>query len=137
MAYVNSDGEIREHHVINLEYIGNTIGQDIRSYLTYLPGLVGLLALPSTYVEDWVRDFYAIVWTAPDHNYIHYALAGTDYRVTTQHETLGLTASETKIHELCYSRFERPHHIHGSQLPPVDFVALAIDHLSHWARAVP
>jgi len=50
--------------------------------LSYLPGLAGLLALLGTYVEEWVGEFYASVWVAPDHSYIHYALAGTDYRVT-------------------------------------------------------
>jgi hypothetical protein len=68
---------------MDLEVLRNVVGQDIMPYLSYLPGLVGLLALPDTYVEEWVREFYASVWIVPDHNYIHYALAGTDYRVTT------------------------------------------------------
>jgi hypothetical protein len=59
--------------------LGNIVGQDIRPYLSYLPGLAGLLALPSTYVEEWVKEFYASVWVALDYSYIHYGLAGTDY----------------------------------------------------------
>ena len=92
--------------------------------MAYLPGLVGLLALPATYVEDLVREFYASVWVAPDHSYIHYALAGIDYRVTTQcaRETWGLTALETRIHELCYLGIEPPRRPHGGELAPVDFV---------------
>ena len=76
-------------------------------YFTYL---LGLLALPGTYIEEWVREFFTSVWVALDHSYIHYALAGTDYRVTAQRarETWGLTAYDTKIHELCYGNFEPP-----------------------------
>jgi hypothetical protein len=58
------------------------VGQDIRQYFSYLRGLLALLVLPGTYMEEWVREFYASVWIAPDHSYIHYALAGRDYRVT-------------------------------------------------------
>ena len=84
-----------------------------------------MLALPGTYVDEWVREFYASVWVAPDHSYIHYALACTDYRVTAQQarEVLGLTASATRIHELCYGNFEPPQRPRGGALPPVDFVA--------------
>jgi hypothetical protein len=93
--------------------------------LTYLPGLVGLLALPGTYVEDWVREFYATVWIVPDHSFIHYALVGIDYKVTTQRarETLGLWEPETRIHELCYLGIEPPRRPHGGMLPSVEFVA--------------
>jgi len=93
--------------VLDLEILGNMVGADIRLYFTYLPGL---LALPGTYLEEWVREFYALVWVAPDHSYIHYALAGRDYRVSAQRakETWGLRAYDTKIHELCYGRFELP-----------------------------
>jgi len=124
MAYVNSRAQYREQRVVDLEVLANIVGQDIRPYLAYLVGLVGLLALPGTYVEDWVREFYASVWIAPDHNYIHYALASIDYRVTAQHarETWGLTALETKIHELCYSGIEPPRCPHDGHLSPVDFV---------------
>jgi len=58
------------------------VGADIRQYFTYLHGLPELLTLPSTYYEEWVREFYDSVWVSPDHSYIHYSLAGTDYRVT-------------------------------------------------------
>jgi len=105
--------------------LGNVVGQDIRPYLNYLPGLAGLLALPSTYMEEWVKEFYASVWVALDHCYIHYRLEGTDYRVTAQHarETWGLTAYATKIHEICYDSYEPPYHPHGGELPPVDFIS--------------
>jgi len=68
--------------VIDLEILGNVVGTDIRQYFTYLHGLPELLALPGTYCEEWVREFYVSVWVSPDHSYIHYALAGSDYRVT-------------------------------------------------------
>jgi hypothetical protein len=72
-----------------------------------------------------VREFYASVWIALDHNYIHYALVDTDYRVTAQcaRETWGLTAYDTKIHELCYGSYEPPRRPHGGELPPVDFIS--------------
>ena len=84
-----------------------------------------MLALPGTYVEEWVHELYASVWVAPDHSYIHYALAGTDYRVTAQRdrEVLRLIAYATRIHELCYGNFEPPRRPHGGSLPSVDFVA--------------
>ena len=70
--------------MLDLEVLGNVVGADIRQYFTYLLGLPGLLALPGTYVEEWVRKFFALVWIAPDHSYIQYALAGRDYLVSTQ-----------------------------------------------------
>ena len=81
-AFVHSETQFREHRVLDLEVLGNVVGADIRQYFTYLTGFPGLLALPGTYVEEWVHELYASVWVAPDHSYIHYALAGTDYRVT-------------------------------------------------------
>jgi hypothetical protein len=81
-AFVHSETQFREHRVLDLEVLGNVVGADIRQYFTYLLGLPGLLALLGTYVQEWVCDFYASVWVAPDHSYIHYALAGTDYSVT-------------------------------------------------------
>jgi hypothetical protein len=125
MAYVHSKAQFREQRVLDLEVLDNVVGQDIRPYLSYLPGLAGLLALPGTYVEEWVCEFYASVWIAPDHSYIHYALADTDYRVIAQRasETWGLTAYDTKIHELCYASYKPPHHPHGGELPLVDFIS--------------
>lgn len=65
------------------------------------------------------------VWIALDHNYIHYSLAGTDYRVAAQcaRETWGLTAYDTKIHDLCYTSYEPPWRPHDGELPPVDFIS--------------
>jgi len=83
-ALVRSESQFREHRVIDLEILGNVVGADIRQYFTYFHGLPELLALPGTYCEQWVREFYASVWVSPDHSYIHYALAGRDYRVTAQ-----------------------------------------------------
>ena len=124
-ALVRSQAQFREHRVLDLEILGNVVGADIRQYFTYLHGLPELLALPGTYCEEWVREFYASVWVSPDHSYIHYALAGTDYRVTAQsaREVLGLRAYPTRIHQLCYGNFEPPRRPHGGEMPPVDFVA--------------
>jgi hypothetical protein len=45
--------------------------------------------------------------------------------VTAQHArgTWGLTAYATKIHEICYDSYEPPYHLHGGELPPVDFIS--------------
>ena len=109
-ALVRSQSQFRERRVINLEILGNVVGADIRQYFTYLHGLSELLALPGTYCEQWVREFYVSVWVSPDYSYIHYALAGTDYRVTAQRarEVLRLRAYSTRIHQLCYGNFEPP-----------------------------
>ena len=111
--------------MIDLEILRNVVGADIRQYFTYLHGLPELLALPGTYCEQWVREFYALVWVSPDHTYIHYALVGTDYRVTAQRarEVFGLRASPTRIHHLCYGNVEPPRRPHGGEIPPVDFMA--------------
>ena len=99
-AFVRSETQFREHRVLNLEVLGNVVSADIRQYFTYLAGFPDLLALPGTYSEEWVREFYASVWVTPDHSYIHYALAGTDYRVTAQRarEVLRLITYATRIH---------------------------------------
>jgi len=109
-AFVRSEALFREHSVLDLEVHRTVAGADIRQYFTYLTSLPELLALPATYSEEWVREFYASVWVSPDHSYIHYALAGTDYRVTARRtrEVLGLAASSTRIHQLCYGNFEPP-----------------------------
>jgi len=124
-ALVCSQSQFKEHRVIDLEILENMVGADIRQYFTYLHGLPELLALPGTYCEQWVREFYASVWVSQDHSYIHYALAGTDYRVTAQRarEVLGLRAYSTRIHQLCYGNFEPPRRPHSGEIPPVDFVA--------------
>jgi len=58
-ALVRSQSQFMEHRVIDLEILGNVVGADIRQYFTYLHGLPELLALPDTYCEQWVREFYA------------------------------------------------------------------------------
>jgi len=70
-ALIRSQSQFREHRVIDLEILGNVVGADIRQYFTYLHDLLELLALPGTYCEQWVREFYASMWVSPDHSYIH------------------------------------------------------------------
>jgi len=124
-ALVRSHAQFREHSVLDLEILRNVVGADITQYFIYLHRLRELLALPGTYSEEWVREFYASVWVSPDHSYIHYTLASTGYRLRAQsaREVLGLRAYSTRIHQLCYGNFEPPRRPHGGALPPVDFVA--------------
>jgi hypothetical protein len=124
-SLVRSQAQFREHRVLDLEILGNMVGADISQYFTYLHGLLELLALPGTFCEEWVRESYGSVWVSLDHSYIHYALAGIDYRVTAKsaREVLGLGSYSTRIHQLCYGNFEPPRRPHGGELPPVEFVA--------------
>ena len=60
-ALVRSQAQFREHRVLDLEILRNVVDADIMQYFTYLTALIELLALPGTYYEEWVREFYASV----------------------------------------------------------------------------
>ena len=56
-------------------------GEHIRLYLSYLPGLTDLIGRTGLYVPSWVRQFYASLYIDPQHNFIHFAFRGRDYRM--------------------------------------------------------
>ena len=54
-AYLNSGAVFRSQRVCNIETIVAAVGEHIRPYLSYLPGLTDLLGRTSLYVPSWVR----------------------------------------------------------------------------------
>ena len=65
----------------NIESIVAAAREHIRPYLAYLPRLTDLIGRTGLYVPSWVRQFYASLWIDPQHNYIHFAFRGRDYRL--------------------------------------------------------
>ena len=65
----------------NIESIVVVAGEHICPYLAYLPGLIDLIGQIGLYVPSWVCQFYATLWIDPQHNYIHFAFRGRDYRL--------------------------------------------------------
>ena len=65
----------------NIESIVAAVGEHIRRYLAYLPGLIDLLGRIGLYVPSWVRQFYATLWIDPQHRFIHFVFRGRDYRL--------------------------------------------------------
>ena len=56
-------------------------GEHIRPYLSYLLGLTDLIGRTGLYVPSWVQQFFALLYIDPQHNFIHFAFRGRDYRV--------------------------------------------------------
>ena len=100
-------------------------GEQIRPHLTYLPGLADLLGRVGTYVEAWVREFYASLWIDPEHRFIHFSFAGRDFRLQSAaaRDVLRLTFSRTRVHEECYGRVNPPRRAVGGIEPPVETVS--------------
>ena len=82
-AYLNSGAIFRSHRVCNIESIVAVAGEHIRPYLAYLLGLIDLIRWTGLYVPSWVHQFYASLWIAPQHRFIHFAFSGRDYRLTS------------------------------------------------------
>jgi len=64
-AYLNSGVAFSSQRVCNIESIIAAAGEHIRSYLSYLLGLIDLLGRTGLYVPSWVREFYATLWIDP------------------------------------------------------------------------
>ena len=67
--------------VYSIEAIVAAAREQIRPYLSYLPGLTDLLERTGRYVPSWVREFYATLWIDPQHRFIQFAFRGRDYRL--------------------------------------------------------
>lgn len=72
---------VRPHRVCPLEDIVRAGGEQMRPYLTYLPGLADLMGRSGLYVEIWVREFNATLWIDPDHEYIQFTFIGDPMRL--------------------------------------------------------
>jgi hypothetical protein len=100
------------------------VGEQLRPYLSFLPGLSDLLGRTGAYCGTWVREFYSSLWIDPAHQFIHFAFRGRDRRLysTRVREILRLPASETKIHQLCFGQTTPPRRPHGGTVPPTDVI---------------
>ena len=54
-AYLNSGAVFRSQRMCNIESIVAAAGENIRPYLSYLPGLIDLIGLTGLYVPSLVR----------------------------------------------------------------------------------
>ena len=53
----------------------------MRAHFESIPGLADLLSGVSRFMEDWVRAFYAMVWIAPERNFIQFMFQGESHRL--------------------------------------------------------
>jgi hypothetical protein len=63
---------LRAHRLLDLPTFLLTGGADSEVHLSYLRGLISLLATSGRYVEEWVRVFYATVWIDSDHQWMRF-----------------------------------------------------------------
>ena len=99
-------------------------GEQIRPYLTYLPGLADLMGRSGSYVAEWVRQFYASLWIDPGHRFIHFAVGGRDHRLygNRAREILMVPDDSIKLHQVCYGQTAPPRRPHGGAVPPIGLV---------------
>jgi hypothetical protein len=123
-AYVDSGIAFRPQKVCRLEALVEVVGVQLRSHLSFLPGLSDLLGRTGAYCGTWVREFYSSLWIDPAHEFIHFASRGRDHRLysTRVWEILRLPASETKIHQLCFGQTAPPRRPHGRTVPSIDMI---------------
>jgi hypothetical protein len=100
------------------------VGEQLHPHLSFLPGLSNFLGRTRAYCGTWVREFYSSLWIDPAHEFIHFAFRGRDHRLysTRVREILRLSASETKIHQLCFGQTSPPRRPHGGTVPPIDMI---------------
>ena len=108
----------------NIESIVEAVGEHIRQYLSYLPGLTDLFGRTGLYVPSWVHQFYATLWIDPQHRFIHFAFRGRDYRLMNfrVREILRLQEQPIRLHEVCYGQTAPPRCPHGGMIPATDLV---------------
>jgi hypothetical protein len=103
-----------------------------------------LLTFGGSYIEEWVRVFYATVWIDPDHQWPRFRFEREDVTLhaTQIRELFGFPESSKRLHNLCYgmsyppcrpqdgvapatahvAALFRPPFTDGSRRPPADFV---------------
>jgi len=99
-AFALSGVALRSHRVCQIRDIVAATGEQIRPYLTYLPGLADLMGRSGSYVAEWVRQFYASLWIDPGHRFIHFAVGGRDHRLygNLAREILMVPDDSIKLH---------------------------------------
>jgi hypothetical protein len=58
---VNANVPVTAHRRIPLQRIVDLIGEDVRTYLSTVHGLVDLVGRSGSYVLSWVREFFATI----------------------------------------------------------------------------
>lgn len=76
------------------------------------------------YIADWVMEFYATLWIAPDHLHISFSICGQQRTITSieAQDFLGLTEQPIRLHQLCFPDTEPPRRAHTGVLPPADIM---------------
>lgn len=120
-AFVET-GSFGNPKVISIESFVAVLGEQFRQYITYLPGLENLIGRSGGYVPDWIYEFYATVWIAPDHSHIAFSFLGRRVTVGASEfrDIFNLRESPIRIHDLCFPNIEPPRYAHAGMLPPVD-----------------
>ena len=98
------------HQTINFHILIESIGQGMEQ-LSYILGLARLLIGSSSYVDWWVRVFYAIIWNDPNHEWFQFI------------ELFGFSTLQTCIHGICYGTIDPFRCPHGGDVPPTAHVA--------------
>jgi hypothetical protein len=124
-AQMSAQIALRVHRLLDLPAFLLAAGADFEAHLTYLPGLLTLLATSGRYVEEWVRVFYASVWIDPDHHWMRFRFEREDVTITATQirQLFGFPESTTRLHSLCYGTSDPPRRPHGGVAPGTAHVA--------------
>jgi hypothetical protein len=71
-AQLTAQIALRAHRLLDLPTFILVDGADLEGHLTSLLGLLSLLVVNGSYIEEWVRVFYATVWIDPDHQWLRF-----------------------------------------------------------------
>jgi hypothetical protein len=82
-AYLNANVPVIAHRRIPRQSIVDLIGEDVRTYLSTVPGLVDLVGRSGSYVLSWVREFFATIWIHPDHSMISFSFLGEQREISS------------------------------------------------------
>jgi hypothetical protein len=115
----------RAHRLLDLPTFLLTAGADSEVHLSYLPRLLALLTTSGRYVEEWVRVFYASVWTDPDHYWMRFRFEREDVTIHASQirQVFGFNESSTRLHSMCYGTSDPPRRLHDGVAPGTAHVA--------------
>ena len=119
------------HHQITVECLAKlarVTKEEMKGHLTYMLGLLDLLARLHEYVLDWVKIFFATLWIPRGWQYIEFMFRGDCHRLYREEivEALGVhLVPTTQVHEVCYPRAVPPRRALASGMhPPVKIVSI-------------
>ena len=67
---------LADQRILGWDKLERAAGIPIRPLFEWFPGFVHLFSEVDRIVISWVRQFYAIVWIHPKHDYIDFMLHG-------------------------------------------------------------